>query len=120
MWVTTYPAVGLFKRNTALFDVKTGVVGVKRRISHQSIAEQLYIEPHLGIKSQSGSRDQIRRAVSGLVSAGVITLQSEGLHLILKCQLATLGYFVQNKAAINPPQQDTTYFSLRIISIFYG
>jgi hypothetical protein len=40
-------------------DVKTGVVGVKRRISHQSIAEQLYIEPHQGIKSQSWSRDQV-------------------------------------------------------------
>jgi hypothetical protein len=89
-------------------DVKTGVVGVKRRVSHQSIAEQLYIEPHQGIKSQSWSRDQIRRAVSGLARAGVIVMQSEGLHLILKCQLATLGYFVQNKAAINPPQQGTT------------
>jgi len=92
-------------------DVKTGVVGVKRRISHQSIAEQLYIEPHQGIKSHTWSRDQVRRAVSGLARAGVITLQSEGLHLILKCQLASLGYFVQNKAAINPPQQGTTLSS---------
>ena len=29
-------------------DVKTGVTGIKRRISYQSIAEQLYIEPHPG------------------------------------------------------------------------
>jgi hypothetical protein len=86
-------------------DVKTGLVGVKRRVSHQSIAEQLYIEPHQGIKSQSWSRDQIRRAISGLARAGIIALQSEGLHLILKCNLATLGYSVQNKAAINPPYQ---------------
>ncbi|MBA2648285.1 MAG: hypothetical protein H0U75_01590 [Legionella sp.] len=86
-------------------DVKTGLVGVKRRISYQSIAEQLYVEPHQGIKSQSWSRDQIRRAVSGLARAGVIVLQSEDHHLILKCKLATLGYSVQNKAAINPPQQ---------------
>lgn len=88
-------------------DVKTGVVGVKRRISHQSIAEQLYIEPHQGIKSQSWSRDQIRRAVAGLARVGVVAVQSEGLHLILKCQLATLGYSVQNKAAINPPCKAT-------------
>ncbi|MBN9231783.1 MAG: hypothetical protein J0I93_13170 [Legionella sp.] len=86
-------------------DVKTGVVGVKRRISYQSIAEQLYVEPHQGIKSQSWSRDQVRRAVAGLARAGIITVQSEGMHLILKCQLATLGYFVQNKAAINPPHK---------------
>jgi hypothetical protein len=89
-------------------DVKTGLVGVKRRVSHQSIAEQLYIEPHQGIKSQSWSRDQIRRAVSGLERAGVVSLHSEGLHLIIKCQLATLGYSVQNKAAINPPQKADT------------
>jgi hypothetical protein len=38
-------------------DVKTGLVGIKRRISYQSISEQLYIEPHQGIKSQSFSRD---------------------------------------------------------------
>lgn len=86
-------------------DVKTGLVGVKRRISYQSISEQLYVEPHQGIKSQSWSRDQIRRAVAGLVRAGVISVESEGMQLILKCQLATLGYSVQNKAAINPPQK---------------
>ncbi|HAT8326752.1 TPA: hypothetical protein GDD11_11835 [Legionella pneumophila] len=86
-------------------DVKTGLVGVKRRISHQSIAEQLYIEPHPGIKSQSFSRDQVRRALAGLVRSGVIATHSEEMHLILKCELATLGYSVQNKAAINPPQK---------------
>jgi hypothetical protein len=89
-------------------DAKTGTVGVKRGISYQSISEQLYIEPHQGIKSQSWSRDQIRRAVSGLVRARVITVQSAGMQLILKCELATRGYAVQNKAAINPPQKATT------------
>lgn len=89
-------------------DVKTGVVGVKRRISHQSISEQLYIEPRPGIKSQSFSRDQIRRAVAGLARAGIVVVHSEDMHLILKCELASLGYFVQNKAAINPPQKATT------------
>ena len=89
-------------------DVTTGLVGVKRRISHQSISEQLYIEPRPGIKSQSFSRDQIRRAVAGLVRAGVVVVHSEDMHLILKCELASLGYFTQNKAAINPPQKATT------------
>ena len=89
-------------------DVKTGLVGIKRRISYQSISEQLYIEPHQGIKSQSFSRDQLRRAMSGLARAGVITVQSEGMQLILKCELAHRDYSVQNKAAINPPQKATT------------
>jgi hypothetical protein len=89
-------------------DVKTGLVGIKRRISYQSISEQLYVEPHQGIKSQSFSRDQLRRAVFGLARAGVITVQSEGMQLILKCELATRDYSVQNKAAINQPQKATT------------
>ncbi|HAT8965352.1 TPA: hypothetical protein JBA93_01255 [Legionella pneumophila subsp. pneumophila] len=89
-------------------DVKTGITGIKRRISYQSISEQLYIEPHQGIKSQSFSRDQVRRAVSGLVRAGVIEVQSDGMQLILKCPLAIRHFSVQNKAAINPPQKATT------------
>lgn len=89
-------------------DVKSGVVGIKRRVSYQSIAEQLYVEPHQGIKSQSFSRDQVRRAVSGLVRAGLISIESEGMHLILKCKLAAMDFYVQKKAAINPPYKATT------------
>ena len=88
-------------------DLKTGITGIKRRISYQSLSEQLYIEPHQGIKSQSFSRDQVRRAVSGLARAGVIEVQSEGMQLILNCPLASRDYSVQNKAAINPPQKAT-------------
>lgn len=89
-------------------DVKTRITGIKRRISYQSISEQLYIEPHQGIKSQNFSRDQVRRAVYGLVRAGLIEVQSEGMQLILKCLLASTDYSVRNKAAINPPQKATT------------
>ena len=89
-------------------DVKTGITGIKRRTSYQSISEQLYIEPHQGIKSQSFSRDQVRRAVSGLARAGMIEVQSDGMQLILKCPLASRYFSVQNKAAINPPQKATT------------
>lgn len=88
-------------------DIKTRIVGIKRGISYQSISEQLYVEPHQGIKSQSFSRDQVRRAVSGLARAGVIEMQSEGMQLILKCNLASRNFSVQNKAAINPPQKAT-------------
>lgn len=89
-------------------DLETGLTGIKRRISYQSISEQLYIEPHQGIKSQSFSRDQVRRSVSGLVRAGLIEVESEGMQLVLKCLLARSHFSVQNKAAINPPQKATT------------
>ncbi len=89
-------------------DVKTGLVGIKRRISYQSISEQLYVEPHQGIKSQDFSRAQARRALSALERIGLINLQSEEKQLILKCNLATLGYFVQNKVVTNPSQKAVT------------
>ncbi|MGC1181936.1 hypothetical protein [Legionella sp.] len=92
-------------------DVKTGIVGVKRRVSLQSIAEELYIEAHQGVKGEKYSRAQTRRALSALQRAGVISLQSEDLQLILKCNLATLGYFSQNKVVTNPSQKAVTFCS---------
>ena len=92
-------------------DVKTGIVGVKRRVSLQSIAEQLYIEPHQGIKGEKYSRAQVRRALSALERVGLIRLQSEELQLILKCNLATLGYFAQNKVVTIPSQKAVTFCS---------
>lgn len=92
-------------------DVKTGIVGIKRRVSLQSIAEQLYIEPHQGVKGEKYSRAQVRRALSALERVGLISLQSEELQLILKCNLATLGYFAQNKVVTNPSQKAVTFCS---------
>ena len=86
-------------------DVKTGMVGIKRGISLQSIAEQLYIEPCPGIKSENFSRAQVRRALAKLERTGIISNQSKDLQLILKCPLATRDYSVQNKAVTNPSQQ---------------
>ncbi|MFU7598160.1 hypothetical protein ACM9VS_04935 [Legionella pneumophila] len=86
-------------------NVKTGIVGVDRGISYQSIAEQLYIEPHQGIKSVSFSRAQTRRAIAGLERAGLIKFESRDHQLILKCLLATRDYYVQKKAVTKPSQQ---------------
>jgi hypothetical protein len=89
-------------------DVQTGLVGIKRGISYQSIAEQLYIEPHQGVKSESFSRAQARRAVASLERMGLISIQSQEMQLILKCELATRGYSVQNKPVTKPSQQADT------------
>ncbi|EHL31337.1 hypothetical protein [Legionella drancourtii] len=89
-------------------NVKTGIVGIDRGISYQSIAEQLYIEPHQGIKSVSFSRAQVRRAVAGLERAGLIQFLSEDHTLILKCILATRDYYVSKKAVTKPSQQGIT------------
>ncbi|KTD49610.1 Legionella vir region protein [Legionella rubrilucens] len=89
-------------------DFKTGIVGEKRGISYQSLTEQLYIEPHPGIKATSFSRAQARRAIAGLERVGLIEVQSEDHQLILKCLLATRHQSVQNKAVTNPSQLAVT------------
>ncbi|MFO3166352.1 hypothetical protein SCS40_00145 [Legionella pneumophila serogroup 1] len=90
-------------------DRNTFIVGIKRRISYQSLAEALYIEPHQGItESGSPSRQQIRRVIKGLERAGLIVIQSFDKHLILKCLLADISYCVQNKPGTNPTQQADT------------
>ncbi|HAT1130452.1 TPA: hypothetical protein NR353_001625 [Legionella pneumophila] len=90
-------------------DRNTFMVGIKRRISYQSLAESLYIEPHPGIQ-ESGcpSRQQIRRAIKGLERSGLIAIQSCDMNLILKCLLADIRYCVQNKPDTNPTQQADT------------
>lgn len=89
-------------------DVKSGLVGIKRRISLQSLAEELYVEPHPGIRSEKYSRAQVRRALAALERSGLITLQSENKQLILKCNLAKLGYFSQNKPVTNQSYETIT------------
>ena len=89
-------------------DFSTGIAGVRRRISHQSIKEAISVDPGPGIKSRSPSREQIRRAVISLERIGLIIIQSDESHLILKCPLAIAHKFVQNKTdSIPTPQTDT-------------
>ncbi len=94
-------------------DRKTFIVGIKRRISYQSLSEALYIEPHQGFKSSgSPSRPQLRRVISGLERAGIVAIQSSDKNLILKCLLANADNSIQNKPVTNPaPQPDTNQSS---------
>ena len=52
-------------------DATTSLVGIKRGISYQSLAETLYVEPHQGIQSGSPSRQQLRRVIKALERAGI-------------------------------------------------
>jgi hypothetical protein len=88
-------------------DFSTGIVGIRRRISYQSIKEAVYIAPAPGIKSPSHSREQIRRAVKALERVGLIIIQSDYTHLILKCPLAMAPKSDQNKPDIIPTPETT-------------
>lgn len=89
-------------------DYKTGMVGIKRGVSYQSFAEELYVEPHSGIQSGSPSRDQLRRALQGLARAGLIKLLSKERKLVLECCFVKQHKSNQNQAAINPPEDLAT------------
>lgn len=90
-------------------DRETFLVGVKRRISYQSLSEILYVEPHQGFEySGSPSRQQLRRIIYALERAGLVEIQSFGKQLILKCLLANSGLSVQNKPDTNPTHQHNT------------
>ena len=86
-------------------DYSTGIVGIRRGISYQSMREELYVEPHRGYVSGSPSKDQMRRGVKSLERGGLVSNQSEGKRLILKCELATWDYSAQNKVATKAPQE---------------
>lgn len=81
-------------------DKETQLVGShKRRISYQSLAEEMYIDPIPGVReSGSPSKTQLRRAIAALEKAGLIAIESTSSQLIIRCLLA---YCVQNKADIN-------------------
>lgn len=89
-------------------DYRTGISGLMRGISYQSLAEELYVEPHSGIKSGSPSKDQIRRAIKGLETRGLLRIQSMDWKLVFECLLATSDSSNQNKPAIKRNEHSAT------------
>jgi hypothetical protein len=89
-------------------DYKTGITGIKRKISYQSLSEEIYVDPKQGNKNGGArSKDQVKRALKALEAAGLITMHSIVTkikkQLILKCVLAITDDSAQNKAALLPP-----------------
>jgi hypothetical protein len=91
-------------------DKKTCIVGVKRKISYQSLREILYVAPIAGVKTGAPSQQQVKRAIKSLEKAGLISIQSTEKHLILKCILAESDKTVQKQADPRPtPKADTSW-----------
>lgn len=104
-------------------DRETCIVGIKRRISYQSLREALYVAPIAGVKTGSPSQQQVKRAVKSLERAGLIVIQSTTRHLILKCILAEGYQSFPKKAGLRPtPYADinpTPFRSLDSIDFEY-
>lgn len=82
-------------------DYASGIVGVKRRISYQSISEELYVEPHQGIKGGSPTVNELRRAIQWLERAGLVTRDADSnkgqKQLVFQLVFATRDQSVRNK-----------------------
>lgn len=87
-------------------DYETGIVGgPKRRVSYQSLAEAVYVPPTPGTREEfRASKQQLRRALKRLESAGVVEVQSEGRQLILRLPLMETDQSAQNQADTRPTQ----------------
>ncbi|WP_136474527.1 DnaT-like ssDNA-binding domain-containing protein [Pseudomonas sp. DG56-2] len=81
-------------------DYSTGLVGVKRGVSWKSIAEELYIEPHQGIKGGDPSEKELRRAAVWLEKAGLIGPNQAERRLVFPLLLATRDKSAPNKVGI--------------------
>lgn len=86
-------------------DYATGIVGIKRRVSWQSLAEELYIDPHQG-RTDAGTptKARVRRMAQTLESAGLILSQSREKQLVFRLPLATTDSSAHKKPGTNPAQ----------------
>lgn len=69
-------------------DRKTFIVGIKRKISYQSLRETLYVAPIKGVKTGCPSHQQMKRVIKSLARQGIIEIRSTTKNLIVKCLLA--------------------------------
>lgn len=69
-------------------DRKTFIVGIKRKISYQSLRETLYVAPIKGVKTGCPSHQQMKRVIKSLARQGIIEIRSTAQNLIVKCLLA--------------------------------
>ncbi|WP_093428711.1 hypothetical protein [Thiohalospira halophila] len=101
-----YPAQVLYL--TALrphMDYASGTVGIRRRVSWQSLGEALYVEPHQGLKgSGAPSKEQVRRYAGWLERAGLVSMESAGLRLVFRCLMAQTDDSAQKKPDTIPTQ----------------
>lgn len=98
-------------------DFATGIVGIKRGISWQSISEALYVEPAPGIKGGSPKKHPIRTAVDGLVRVGLLQPMSTPKKLIFKCLLAETDISKQNKGGTKLAREVGTPKNGNIITV---
>lgn len=102
-----HECIVLYLRIRERMDYSCGLVGARAGcgVSWQGLREDLYIEPHTGIKSGSPGKEALRRMAVVLEKSGLIVNRSIGKRLIFLCVLADADYSAQNKPDTNPTRQ---------------
>lgn len=83
-------------------DYRSGTTGgPARRVSYQSIAEELYVEPHQGIKGGSPTINELRRAIQWLERVGLVGRDSSAnrgqKQLVFQLLMASWDQSARNK-----------------------
>ncbi|HAT1965716.1 TPA: Vir protein [Legionella pneumophila] len=90
-------------------DRKTFIVGIKRKISYQSLRETLYVAPIKGVKTGCPSHQQMKRVIKSLARQGIIEIRSTTKNLIVKCLLANpyelTGFENESQSEKSPSSQ---------------
>lgn len=100
-------------------DYQTGIVGIKRRISYQSIREMMFVQTRKGVEKERcepPSKPKIQRAIKHLEKIGLIDQIKDKDHLVFHCILAKQDNSVQNIPDTKPihyfdTKADTVKFS---------
>ena len=87
-------------------DFGSGLVGgPRRRISLQSLREELYVEPGRGIQgSGAPTKSKVRRTLQALERAGLVVDCSDGRNLVFELRLASSDSSAPKKTDTNPTQ----------------
>ncbi|HFD7639301.1 TPA: Vir protein [Legionella pneumophila] len=84
------------------------MVGIKRKISYQSLRETLYVAPIKGVKTGCPSHQQMKRVIKSLARQGIIEIRSTTKNLIVKCLLANPYEPVKIEIESQPEKRPST------------
>ena len=90
-------------------DYRTGLVGERRGISWKSIAEELYVEPHQGIKGGEPSEKELRRALTWLQKVELVGPNQAERRLIFQLLKASRDQSARNKVGSKWADEEGSY-----------
>lgn len=90
-------------------DYNTGIVGLKRGISWESLAEEMYVAPRPGgLRNGKPHKSAIRRSLWQLEKIGLIKTVSTGKRLVFELPIVIRDIQMRKKADTKPTHEEDT------------